>query len=335
MSHSHALPATSPLAAPFPWFGGKSRVAPLVWQALGDVKNYVEPFFGSGAVLLGRPQTPHTETINDLDGFICNAWRAIQGDPGAVAHYADWPVSECDLHARHLWLVQQRDRLSARLMGEMNYYDVKIAGYWLWGICCWIGSEFCSGKGPWHSLGGEMIRLPSDDGRGVMRTRVHLSNDGMGVHRQRVHLGDDGRGENGLLAWMEALAHRLRRVRVCCGDWQRVCTPAVLKDKVNGVFLDPPYARSERDKDIYRVEADVSGAVRQWALDNGDNPRLRIVLCGYDGEHTMPDTWRCIAWKAHGGMGNYGKAIRAKVNKHRERLWFSPHCLQAPEEALL
>jgi DNA adenine methylase len=54
------------LRAPFPWFGGKSRVAPLVWERFGNVPNYVEPFFGSGAVLLGRPHPPKTETVNDL-----------------------------------------------------------------------------------------------------------------------------------------------------------------------------------------------------------------------------------------------------------------------------
>ena len=37
------------LRAPFPWFGGKRRVAPEVWERFGDVPNYVEPFFGSGA----------------------------------------------------------------------------------------------------------------------------------------------------------------------------------------------------------------------------------------------------------------------------------------------
>ena len=45
------------IKAPFPWFGGKSRVAPLVWERFGDVRNYVEPFMGSLAVLLGRPET--------------------------------------------------------------------------------------------------------------------------------------------------------------------------------------------------------------------------------------------------------------------------------------
>lgn len=35
------------VAAPFPWFGGKRRIAHVVWQRFGDVPNYVEPFAGS------------------------------------------------------------------------------------------------------------------------------------------------------------------------------------------------------------------------------------------------------------------------------------------------
>ena len=95
------------LKAPFPYFGGKSKAAQIVWGRLGDVKNYVEPFFGSGAVLLARPHEPRVETVNDLDGLLCNFWRAVQAAPDAVAEAADWPVSECDLHARHLVLVDK------------------------------------------------------------------------------------------------------------------------------------------------------------------------------------------------------------------------------------
>ena len=47
-------PDDQPLRAPFPYFGGKARAAPEVWRRFGDVKNYVEPFFGGGAVLLDR-----------------------------------------------------------------------------------------------------------------------------------------------------------------------------------------------------------------------------------------------------------------------------------------
>ena len=78
--------------APFPWFGGKSKAAELVWSLLGDVPHYCEPFFGSGAVLLNRPHPcnrPYfSETVNDLDGFVVNFWRAVTWAPDAVAEAA-------------------------------------------------------------------------------------------------------------------------------------------------------------------------------------------------------------------------------------------------------
>ena len=63
------------MKAPFVWFGGKRRVAPEVWAALGDVPNYIEPFAGSLAVLLGRPHdmsngTRRAETVNDDPLFL-------------------------------------------------------------------------------------------------------------------------------------------------------------------------------------------------------------------------------------------------------------------------
>lgn len=43
------------------------------------------------------------ETVNDLDAYVANFWRSVAHDPEAVAKYADWPVNEDDLHARHKW----------------------------------------------------------------------------------------------------------------------------------------------------------------------------------------------------------------------------------------
>jgi hypothetical protein len=174
------------LQAPFPWFGGKSRAAPLIWQALGSVDNYVEPFFGSGAALLGRPGgAGRTETVNDADGFLVNFWRAVAADSDAVAAAADWPVNEADLSARHLWLVGRREALTERLQVDPDYYDPKIAGWWVWGICAWIGSGWCSGEGPW--VVGADGRIEKRKGaRGVWRQRPHLSNGGMGINRPQL-----------------------------------------------------------------------------------------------------------------------------------------------------
>ena len=40
-----------------------------MWERFGTVQNYVEPFFGSGRVLLGCPR-PLAETANDADGLL-------------------------------------------------------------------------------------------------------------------------------------------------------------------------------------------------------------------------------------------------------------------------
>ena len=306
------------MKAPFPWFGGKSLAAPLLWRAFGDVRNYVEPFFGSGAVLLARPQPfAGAETVNDLDGFIANAWRAIRADPAGTAQWADWPVNEVDQHARHLWLVERRDGLSERLMADPDFYDAKIAGWWLWGICSWIGSGWCSGNGPWHAIDGKLTDV---------RNLPHLGNAGRGIKRNLPHLGDAGRG---IAEWFEALSERLRRVRVCCGNWSRVTGKSVTeKHGMTAVLLDPPYADSAgRSSNLYRVDSEsVAHQVREWALANGHNPKLRIALCGYDGEHAMPKTWTCIPWKARGGYGSQGVGI-GRSNAARERIWLSPACL--------
>jgi DNA adenine methylase len=313
------------LKAPFPWFGGKSRVAPLVWERFGNVPNYVEPFFGSGAVLLGRPHEPGIETVNDKDCYVANFWRAITHDPESVAHYADWPVNEADLHARHLWLVKQAD-FRERMMTDPDYYDSKIAGWWVWGISQWIGGGWCQVRQGQHY---------SDDGVEVSRRRPHISDSGMGVHRQRPHVGNSGmgvhhNGRDSLFGWFSALAERLRRVRVCCGDWSRILGPSpTVKNGLTGVFLDPPYAvRAGRDADLYSVDDGiVSHEVAKWAIEHGDDPMLRIALCGYEGEHEMPDTWECVHWKTAGGYACQGDG-KGRENSLRERIWFSPHCLR-------
>src|SRR5579885_3178004 len=153
-----------------------------------------------------------------------------------------------------------------------------------------------------------------------------------GIHAGRFWGGDGGR-LGPLYEYFRDLAARLRYVRVCCGDWARVVTPSVTEcNGLTGVLLDPPYA-ADRDEVYSHDSMDVSHAVREWALSNGDNPMLRIALCGYEGEHAMPDSWTCIEWKANGGYANQSNAeTRGCENATKERIWFSPHCLK-PEEA--
>lgn len=299
------------LISPFPWFGGKSRIAADVWQRFGDVPNYIEPFAGSLAVLLQRPAQSRIETVNDIDKYLANFWRAVVADPDGTAAAADWPVNEADLESRHAWLVAEGTKRLCRVMADPLGYDVMIAGWWVWGLCSWIGSGWCSGNGPWVS---------SADGWA-------LRNAGQGINRKLPHLGDAGKG---IRDYLGAISDRLRHVRVCCGDWRRVLTPSVtFRHGTTGVLLDPPYGEGAVDYSAGGNRTDIAAEVRLWALENGSNPGLRIALCGYEGQCEMPDDWQVVEWKAAGGYSSTAASeTNGQLNRHRERVWFSPHCLR-------
>jgi len=308
------------LVAPFPWFGGKSRVADIVWDRFGDVPNYVEPFAGSLAVLLGRPRAHEAriETANDLDGFIANFWRAIAADPQATAAAADWPINENDKHARHVWLVGQRESLQRRLEGDPDFYDAKIAGWWAWGVCMWIGGGFCSGTGPWVSIDGELVKVKGGDDPGVTldipslttaNGRGLLSVTQAGVSRQLPHLGDAGQGVH-----KASISRQLPSLGSDRG--------VLRKDTVDtgGLY-------SWFDRLSTRLRTTVSDDVRAWCLEHGGDPLLRIALCGYEGEGheaLLEAGWTAHAWASNG----YGHVEGAGgSNRLKERIYFSPACL--------
>jgi DNA adenine methylase len=345
-----ALMSTLPPA--YPYFGSKAAIADVIWDALGNVPNFVDPACGSAAALLARPHSGKIETINEINGFITNFLRAVQWAPVETAEHASWNVNEIDMHARHASLMERVDNLEERLRADARYFDTEIAGWWVWGQSIWIGAGWCD------ATKHEGLKRPAIGGRGKRATT------GVGIFRSRMpHLigphtarklgqipslaGSDGSGvgygrgifasgrREDLVGYFEALATRLdpRVVRITCGDWSRVVTPAVtVSHGLTGVLLDPPYGKAaKRTKRLYAHDSmDVASAMREWAIANGDSPLLRIVLCGYEGEHEMPGNWRVHAWKANGGYGNQDGE---NANASKERLWLSPHCVGQSHEA--
>ncbi len=152
------------MKAPFPWFGGKSQIAAEVWRRFGDTPNYVEPFFGSGAILLARPgvraDQRRTETVNDKDGWLTNVWRSIQRD-----------------HVQ-------------RMEADPDYYDPQMAGVWLWGVCSTIGNAWkprSTNLGPGDGIHRACTNLGSGREDGLIAYFSALSRR---LERVRVMSGD-------------------------------------------------------------------------------------------------------------------------------------------------
>ena len=264
----------------FPYFGGKRRAAEQVWESLGRVDRYIEPFFGSGAVLLGNPYPAKSELINDINHHVANLWRALQHEPEKVWQIASAPSSEIELKARAKWLKEW----VPYDFSDMGAYDAYAAGVWLWVAC------------------------------------VTISPEGDGLHR-----GNHGKGIKGYdfnRAWFDSICDRISRIQILCGDWTRCITASALVTSVFpaiGVFLDPPYGVGNVHYD------DNSGTaakdVWEWAIENGNNPRLRIVVAGYDDGRELPKGWTVIGYSGWSGYQN-----KENENRSRECFWCSPHC---------
>jgi hypothetical protein len=302
------------LRAPFPAFGGKRDIAEAVWARLGSPKQYIEPFCFSAAVLLAAPAPASLEVIGDLNGFVANFWRSVVHQAQEVARWADYPVSHIDLGARHRWLMEQRERVGSELQDPLWPGDAQVAGWWLWGQCCWIGSGWCE----WERQ--DSARQRCREGHPGERTDSDVSSAGMGIQASGKipHVGNAGVGfwtSGGLTAsvWLGKLAARLERVRVVHGDWSR-CLNHHYGDTDTAVFLDPPY---EGYEELYRVGA-VAADVAAWCRENAE---LRIALCGHRGDYDLPG-WEVLEWErkrlTYSGAGT----------KDAEAIWFSPACLK-------
>jgi hypothetical protein len=266
---------------PFGYFGNKRRIASAIWQRLGDPTYYFQPFGGSLGGLFGRPKPGKYEFVGDIDCLITNFWRAVKFAPQSeLAHWADWPHSSLDLKAPLAWLLAQKDRLHPNLVADPLWFDAQCAGWFAW----------------------------------VNSVRQHNQASSIALGRRK----GVRRKDQPLPAYFGDLADRLKDVTIFYGDWADLANAAVTESKRStvGLLLDPPYG-NVRDQLYDHTDRTPPARCREFALAAA-SPRLKIALCGYEGESRMPPDWEQLTWGSATGKG-------------RERIWFSPHCRRSGE----
>lgn len=260
----------------------------------------------------GSGEIPQGEQVHDLTGNpqrvslqreSLQVWVMVHNFETDTGNYfaEGVLVHNCDLHARHRWLWERRDQLQGQLESDPDWCDIKVAGWWLWGMANFFTGAFCVREKP------NRCKLLCDSNRGITGTTSD-------PHQ-----------------WMQELQDRMRRVKVLCGDFKRALTPSVINPNGgnSGVFLDPPYDGG--DTRVYGAQnsASIFQETLDWALANA-SPTVRVVMAGYD-TRPMPEGWRELAWKGHGGHGRR-KDNKENTNQDRERLWLSPSCLNPESE---
>ena len=73
------------IRTPISWVGNKTAILPVIYGRFPlQYDRYIEPFGGSGAVLLGKPQRDRFEVYNDKNKNLVNLFMVIRERPAAL-----------------------------------------------------------------------------------------------------------------------------------------------------------------------------------------------------------------------------------------------------------
>lgn len=83
------------------YFGGKAKIAPWVVSKIPKHLVYVEPFFGSGAVMFAKPpirNSKYIEIINDINSDVYNFYKVVRDNPKELVAMLDTAIYSRELN---------------------------------------------------------------------------------------------------------------------------------------------------------------------------------------------------------------------------------------------
>lgn len=69
---------TKRITLPLKWHGGKFYLAKKIVALMPEHLNYVEPYFGGGAVLFAKNPEGTSEIVNDINSTLINFWNVLR-----------------------------------------------------------------------------------------------------------------------------------------------------------------------------------------------------------------------------------------------------------------
>ncbi len=189
-----------------PWFGGKRTLAPRIVAELGEHRGYWEPFCGSLAVLLEKPEAK-AEIVNDLHQDLIILAMVLRDPDDAVTLYGR--VARTLFHEE--LLTRAREFLEARPAWDCDFIE---RAYWFT-VYCWFGRNGTAGQ-PMHRTGKSFcVRYSTKGGDAATRWRSVTDS---------------------IPAWHQ----RLRNVTILSRDAFEIL-PRIEDDPAVVVYCDPPY----------------------------------------------------------------------------------------------
>jgi DNA adenine methylase len=236
---------------PLKWHGGKAYCAPWIISRMPPHLNYVEPYFGGGAVLFARDPgdrglwlPPHrgvSEVVCDLNGELTNFWNVLA----------------CEVQFPRFLRIAQATPFSEGLWGG--------SGGALGGDCC---DDEAARAAYFFVLNRQSLAGRMKNFTGVTKTRLR---SGM---------------NNEVSAWLSAVEglpavhERLKRVLILKPQPAlRVIDRFDLPETL--FYLDPPYVHESRATTGEYGAFEMSGAEHEGLLGRLSRCKAKWMLSGY------------------------------------------------------
>jgi len=149
------------IKAIYPGFGSKRTLAPTIIQELGKHRAYWEPFCGSLAVLLAKPESSF-ETVNDLHGDLINLARVLAAQDTAADLYErlSRTLTHEDLFHEAAGRFKTRGHVPAGDVADVDRaYDFF--------VCSWMGHNGVAGTQSYNQ--GFCVRYTKNGGHAATR----------------------------------------------------------------------------------------------------------------------------------------------------------------------
>ena len=222
--------------------GSKWSIAGWIIDHFPEHHSYLEPFFGSGAVLFNKERS-NIETVNDLDGYVTNLFRWIRDNPEALARMVYWIPYARDSY-------EDAIRVCDTKIGGVEDRESLIRA-----------ASFCA-----KTMMGYGFR--------TNETRVGFKRDKQG--REAAYAAN---GWKALPDKIMEAAERLRGVQIENRTAMKLIRefnyPNVL------IYADPPYVRDARSCPLPMYKHEMTDADHEELLDTLLQHRGPVVVSGY------------------------------------------------------
>lgn len=265
-----------------------SDASDVLWDKFGPVTTYLETFAGPMSMFVRCPYGPRPrELINDLNGLICNFWRAFASDPKGVAKWLNAPGYDID--QQKLWLQRMYEYIEWAIRADPMWHSARAAGYWFSSIA--VDLDYHTGmarngnshpyESPEEHLSIRDVIHPPGNNNMAPWTRIFYDeyHDAMAAQDPELAIV-----ANDLFPCFQ-IANRLAKVYILSKRWDTIMSPSVMgltpntpSNQSAGIFMDPNHVIAQANSVFIPDDHDTQIAkdVQVWAIaamhhDEGDD----------------------------------------------------------------